>query len=527
LLISDGKEFYEVQNPFPLASVTAISGLLIRLAFRLYATTDQLRHSLTPEAAQQWIQLRDLACLTVTQLRDRDTRRPFVPEGHWLIHGTPLWDRHMRNVDVHDPAALVALLEGGGGFGNVVASLPHSVPFDVRVKLFRAKVEAERNTHHVQNKKWLVTIRRQYLVEDGFQAFSGLPEGGDARLKAKLHVQFQNAQGLPEAGIDAGGVFKEFLTNCLKQVLDPAFGLFSSTADDHLYPNPQSGIAHGNHLRLLKFVGQVTAKALYEGIVANVPLAGFFLNFLLQQPNSVDDLVTQDPELFKNLMYLKSPDCDLEMMCLTFCVEDEVMGQKIKTDLRPNGEQIDVTPENLIFYIHAMADYKLNQQIAQQTRAFLQGFYEVLKPQWLQMFDRRELSLLMSGESRDLNVADLRQHTVYAGGYSSDHRVIKDFWSVLEHMNSEQQSKFLAFVTSCPKPPLLGFENLHPPMCIRCADDGEGGGLARTLGVRDVERLPTASTCFNLLKLPPYRTKRQLREKLLYSINAGSGFELS
>ena len=42
-----------------------------------------------------------------------------------------------------------------------------------------------------------------------------------------------------------------------------------------------------------------------------------------------------------------------------------------------------------------------------------------------------------------------------------------------------------------------------------------------------VGRLPTSSTCFNLLKLPNYRRKSTLKEKLRYAINANAGFELS
>ena len=48
-----------------------------------------------------------------------------------------------------------------------------------------------------------------------------------------------------------------------------------------------------------------------------------------------------------------------------------------------------------------------------------------------------------------------------------------------------------------------------------------------TVGARDVDRLPTASTCFNLLKLPNYRRADTLRQKLLYAISANAGFELS
>jgi len=42
-----------------------------------------------------------------------------------------------------------------------------------------------------------------------------------------------------------------------------------------------------------------------------------------------------------------------------------------------------------------------------------------------------------------------------------------------------------------------------------------------------MERLPTASTCTNLLKLPPFNSVDQMREKLLYAIQSGVGFELS
>lgn len=40
-------------------------------------------------------------------------------------------------------------------------------------------------------------------------------------------------------------------------------------------------------------------------------------------------------------------------------------------------------------------------------------------------------------------------------------------------------------------------------------------------------RLPTASTCFNLLKLPNYPNKDVLRDKLKQAINNNTGFELS
>ncbi len=49
--------------------------------------------------------------------------------------------------------------------------------------------------------------------------------------------------------------------------------------------------------------------------------------------------------------------------------------------------------------------------------------------------------------------------------------------------------------------------------------------IADTEG-RDV-KLPTSSTCVNLLKLPKYDNIETMRNKLLYSIHSGEGFELT
>lgn len=72
------------------------------------------------------------------------------------------------------------------------------------------------------------------------------------------------------------------------------------------------------------------------------------------------------------------------------------------------------------------------------------------------------------------------------------------------------------FVTSCSRPPLLGFAYLEPPFSIRCVETSDDNDQGDTLGsvvrgflaIRGKKhpnvRLPTASTCFNLLKLPNY-----------------------
>lgn len=44
------------------------------------------------------------------------------------------------------------------------------------------------------------------------------------------------------------------------------------------------------------------------------------------------------------------------------------------------------------------------------------------------------------------------------GGYTATHPVITIFWEVVESFTDDEKRKLLKFVTSCSRPPLLGFK---------------------------------------------------------------------
>lgn len=99
------------------------------------------------------------------------------------------------------------------------------------------------------------------------------------------------------------------------------------------------------------------------------------------------------------------------------------------------------------------------------------------------------------------------------GEYKEDHESIQQFWKVVENFSEEEKQQLLKFVTSCSRPPLLGFKDLFPPFCIMS-------------GGKD-DRLPSASTCMNLLKLPIFPDVETLKSRLKYALSSGAGFELS
>lgn len=56
-------------------------------------------------------------------------------------------------------------------------------------------------------------------------------------------------------------------------------------------------------------------------------------------------------------------DGDVKDLALDFTVMEESLGKHIVIELKPGGKDISVTKENMLQYVHAMADFKLNRQV--------------------------------------------------------------------------------------------------------------------------------------------------------------------
>lgn len=121
---------------------------------------------------------------------------------------------------------------------------------------------------------------------------------------------------------------------------------------------------------------------------------------------------------------------------------------------------------------------------------------------------------MLGGAESEVDASDLEAHTRYEG-YSHHDPTCRSFWQVVREMSPEDRSLLLRYVTSCSRPPLLGFKDLQPAFT-----------LARSN--RPMTDLPPAHSCFNKLDLPAYgEDVETLRSKLLLAIRSGSGFDMS
>ncbi|KAJ9658707.1 ubiquitin-protein ligase (E3) [Coniosporium apollinis] len=463
---------------------------------------------------------------------------------------------------------------------EVLQNMPFFIPFTTRVEIFREFVhidQMKRRHGFIDPDTWRMSvfhgtgsrdaidkhhakIRRGHEFEDAFEQFYPLKEG----LKEPIQITFVDQFDTVEAGIDGGGVTKEFLTSVTNQAFNPSSSddeeipLFVENDHHLLYPNPsaidaqkdllhQLGYRDGSpeyreQLRGLRqryeFLGRVVGKCLYEGILVDIHFAGFFLlKWALTgghgsapkesgYMSNLNDLRDLDEGLYQGLLQLKNYTGNVEDFALNFTITDTVSTdpvtgatKTITRNLIPNGANIPVTNQNRIPYISLVARHRLVTQPAAQTSAFLKGLADMVQPSWLRMFNQSELQTLLAGTSSPLDIADLRRNTLYGGVYvlgddRTEHPSIRAFWRVMESLSDEERRAVLKFVTSSPRAPLLGFGALNPRFSIRDAGDEQS-------------RLPSTSTCVNLLKLPRYRDEETLREKLLYAVFSGAGFDLS
>ena len=370
---------------------------------------------------------------------------------------------------------------------NLVLHMPYVIPFRVRVQFLNsALMQTKRNAGSRSVKK----IRRNNILEDGLREIFN----GTTNLKEMIRIEFVAPDGSVEAGIDGGGLFKEFIHLWLREILSS--DIFEQLPNGRVCPN---GVRPD-----FKALGRAVGKAIYETVLLETHFSESFISRVIGGAFSIDQLEEVDEALYKNLLFLENNS--VQDLNLYFQIQN--------TDLIPNGSEIAVTNNNKAQYIILATWFHLGKRLDKSAAAFAKGIEELIPMNWLRMFSPSEINTLISGEQREgFDIDDLKNNTVYGGGYASSSETVEMFWKLLKELPPHDQSAFLSFVTSCPRPPLLGFQTMHPKFAIN--------------RVPEPDRLPTASTCVNLLKLPDYKDMKILEKKIQIAIHSQSGFDLS
>nr|KAF6412283.1 WW domain containing E3 ubiquitin protein ligase 2 [Rousettus aegyptiacus] len=351
-----------------------------------------------------------------------------------------------------------------------------------------------------------ISVSRQTLFEDSFQQIMNMKPYD---LRRRLYIIMRG-----EEGLDYGGIAREWFFLLSHEVLNPMYCLFEYAGKNNycLQINPASSI-NPDHLTYFRFIGRFIAMALYHGKFIDTGFTLPFYKRMLNKRPTLKDLESIDPEFYNSIVWIKEnnlEECGLE---LYFIQDMEILGKVTTHELKEGGESIRVTEENKEEYIMLLTDWRFTRGVEEQTKAFLDGFNEVVPLEWLRYFDEKELELMLCG-MQEIDMSDWQKNTIYRH-YTKNSKQIQWFWQVVKEMDNEKSIRLLQFVTGTCRLPVGGFAELI----------GSNGPQKFCIDKVGKETwLPRSHTCFNRLDLPPYKSYEQLKEKLLYAIEETEGF---
>ncbi|XP_019628999.1 PREDICTED: NEDD4-like E3 ubiquitin-protein ligase WWP1 isoform X2 [Branchiostoma belcheri] len=425
-----------------------------------------------------------------------------LPEG-WEMRYTAegvryFVDHNTRTTTFQDPRSGATAKGPKGAYGVPIA---YERSFRWKLGQFRYLCQSNALPSHVK-----ISVSRQTVFEDSFHQIMRLQPFD---LRRRLYIIFRG-----EEGLDYGGIAREWFFMLSHEVLNPMYCLFEYASKNNysLQINPASSV-NPDHLMYFRFIGRFIAMALYHGKFIDNGFTLPFYKQMLSKKLTMKDLESVDPEFYNSLQFIKENDIDELDMELYFCADFEVLGKVTTVDLKEDGSNIRVTEENKDEYILLMVNWRFQRGVEEQTKAFLDGFNDVVPLQWLQYFDERELELMLCG-MQEFDINDWQRNTIYRH-YARNSKQVQWFWQYVKELDNEKRARLLQFVTGTCRLPVGGFAELM------------GSNGPQRFCIEKVGKetwLPRSHTCFNRLDLPPYKSYEQLVEKLNYAIEETEGF---
>ncbi|SCZ95738.1 BZ3500_MvSof-1268-A1-R1_Chr8-1g09765 [Microbotryum saponariae] len=350
-----------------------------------------------------------------------------------------------------------------------------------------------------------VKVRRSHIFED---SYAEIMRQTPNDLKKRLMIKFDG-----EDGLDYGGLSREFFFLLSHEMFNPFYCLFEYSAHDNytLQINPNSSI-NPEHLNYFKFIGRVLSLAVFHRRFLDAYFITALYKMVLKKKITLQDMESVDAEMFRSLTWMLENDIT-DVLDNTFSAEDDRFGETVTIDLKPGGSDVAVTNENKKEYVQLVTEWRIQKRVEDQFKAFLSGFNELIPQELINVFDERELELLIGGMS-EIDVDDWMKHTDYRG-YTQADEVVQWFWKAVKEWPAEKKSRLLQFTTGTSRIPVNGFKDLQ-------GSDGPRRFTLEKSG--EVTQLPKSHTCFNRLDLPAYPSFEVLEQKLAFAVENTLGF---
>lgn len=409
-----------------------------------------------------------------------------------------------------DDTLVLQAFRNWGGPGTSILNYPYLLDTGSKSKFLRVESRREMyqtamavdedDDQHDGSPYFVVAVNRESLVQDAMRKLVG---ASDSELRKQLKVAFRG-----EDAVDEGGVANEFMQLALRQLLSPAYGMFTGTTRLWFARHTFDSVVG------FELVGILLGVAIHNSILVDASFPKYLWKKLVgggggDDTSLLEDVEDIDAATANSLRAIAADGFDLEATELYYQASYDSYGASKTVDLCENGANVRVTEKNKAAYVDAYVAWFLDA--GEPYRAFEKGFKRVCSSggRVFQLLNYQDLELLVRG-SPTLDFDAWKSAVVYEG-YHDHSETVSHFWQVVEVLEHPLKVKLLKFVTGSDRAPIGGLVNSKFVISRSTA----------------TAQLPSSHTCFHHLVLPDYKDIESLRTKLLIAINESSeGFGL-
>ncbi|KAJ3204530.1 hypothetical protein HDU82_005778 [Entophlyctis luteolus] len=480
----------------------------------------------------------------------------------------------LLEADPHQLNDLMKLMEGAG-HSKIIKKLLYSLATKPEAYKFVNEFLRSQSAAHIELIEWFSSfpdlLDYQNKVSIFRRAVADLAQYSLPTIKAVKEAEFKSAfesiESLGFSGpmsisanfeneVGSGpGVTREFWDNLGKDMIKSKYAIFApfsardngfdvsnavnlsgGAIDLFFAPDsvwPAADIAEKpSGIDLARFAGKMCALAVLnvQLMPALDALNPHILRIVTEERIKFDwrDFESIDTALFKSWEWVSSSsDDDLLTAGLNFALDERVRGKdgKLRNITRAlSGHHVDdvVCGKNKDEFVSLMAKAHI-KRFRYKIVAFREGFTSIIPQKFLRVLRPSDLHLILCGVPT-IDTVEWRRVTKYTTPDSMppgrSRQIIQWFWSVVEiDMSPADRVLLLKFATGTGRAPTAV---AAPTATIPAARATPAWSFTIAVTADSGTMLPSASTCFNLLRLPAYVSRAQLCEKLLYAIRHGS-----
>jgi N-acetylneuraminic acid mutarotase len=259
-----------------------------------------------------------------------------------------------------------------------------------------------------------------------------------------------------ESGIDAGGLFRDSLTQVCTELQSPHIPLFipcpnarhgvGITLDKYM---PNRSCDSDIFISMYEFVGRMMGVAIRTNNPLSLDLPSMLWKPMVGMELEEGDLVAIDNVLMNAMTGLLDDEQlagkgvtkenfeEMYPFTFTYSSSDERI-----VELKEGGRNVNVTWDNRAEYVKLVKEFRL-YEIDTQVAAIRRGLISIIPARFLSLLTWKELELEVCG-SPEIDIELLKQNTKYTGCSASDQHIIY-FWTVLEKFSQLERAQYLRF----------------------------------------------------------------------------------